>query len=118
MAGTIVNLTLLKVNDEIENILENFANPTYQQALNDPDLRQKIIAYVLSRIPNRYLAMETEKVSLISSQVFTFSTQENLQIEQLIHQGIAYLCQRQSLGELDHTHPERDSTYSPSHWFG
>jgi hypothetical protein len=45
MASTIVNVTLLKVIEELENILEIDLDQSDQKALNDPELRQKLIAF-------------------------------------------------------------------------
>lgn len=95
MASTIVNLTLLKVNEELENVLEFDLDQSDQKTFADPYLRQKLIAYVLQRVQNRYLTIEAEKIALGVAQFTVFSTQERLKIEQLIYQGITHLvdCQ-------------------------
>lgn len=91
MATTIINLTLLKVSREIEDLLSIYPALTHQKVLTDPDLRQKLLAYVLSRINNHYVAIDTESVSSLSSQSISCSTQEQLKIEELIQQGIYQL---------------------------
>jgi hypothetical protein len=106
MASTIVNVTLLKVIEELENILEIDLDQSDQKALTDPELRQKLIAFVLNRMPNRYLTIESEKVALITSRFVVFTTQEKLKIENLIHQGIYYLLQRDK--KYNFSHPYKD----------
>lgn len=113
MASTIINLTLLKINEELENLLENSLDPTYQRVLNDSDLRQKLIVYVLNRMPNRHIAIETEKVSLLASQFFMFSTQECLKMEKIIHQGIYYVSQKYNSHEFMQAYTYIDSLSIP-----
>jgi hypothetical protein len=94
MTSTIVNLTLLKVNEELENFLDMAQEPYYQSALNDVEFRQKLTAFILNRLPNRYLTVEPEKAEGLNSTRFIFTTQERLNIENLIHLGIYYLFQK------------------------
>ena len=105
----VVNVTLMKVKEELDNFLEIYPNKLYQKTLTDPDLRQKLIAYILNRMPNRYLALELENISLISSQNFIFSTQEALEIENLIHQGIYYLNHKSNSCNFSHNYPTFNS---------
>ncbi len=51
MTRTIVNLLELEVSKEIEAVLSTYSNHPYQQAFAIPDIRQELIAYVLSRAP-------------------------------------------------------------------
>jgi hypothetical protein len=105
----IVNITLMKVQEELDILLDIYPNKLYQKSLTDPDLRQELIAYVLNRMPNRYLALESENISLISSHNFIFSTQEALEIEKLIHQGIYYLNQKANSCNFYHNYPAINS---------
>jgi hypothetical protein len=114
MASTIINLTLLKVNEELENLLDNSLDPTYRIVLNDPDLRQKLIVYVLNRIPNRHMAIEIEKVSLLTSQFLVLSTQESLKMEKLIRQGIYYLIQKYNSHDFMQAYTYIDSLSIPN----
>lgn len=56
MSKSIVNLTIPWVVAEIEQVLETYPHHPYQQAFANPDLRQELIAYVLTRIHNVYVA--------------------------------------------------------------
>jgi hypothetical protein len=109
----VINTTLIKVKEELENFLEIYtANKLYQKTLTDPDLRQKLIAYILNRMPNRYLAVERENISLVSSQNLIFSTQEALEIEKLIHQGIYYLNQKSNFCDFYYNYPTFHSNFN------
>lgn len=108
----VINTTLIKVKEELENFLEIYPNKLYKKTLTDPDLRQKLIAYILNRMPNRYLAVERENISLNSSQNIIFSTQEALEIEKLIHQGISYLNQKSNVCDFYHNYPKFNSKFN------
>ena len=95
MTSTIVNLTLLKVSEELENILEK-PHTHKQTVLNESEFRQKIIAYVLNRVPNHYLTISLEKLSLLSSVLRDFPIQESLRITTLIHLRIYELSSRKN----------------------
>lgn len=88
MAMTLVNLTLLKLNEELEIFLTNYPDLINRTMLKDPAFRPTLIAYVLSHIPNRYVALEVEKVATFYSKLPPASTQEQLDIEKSIYQGI------------------------------
>ena len=88
MQKILVNLTLALVTEEIEIILESYPKHPYQQAFSPSGLRQDLIAYVLSRIPNTYTTIEPyESVSNQRVQV-RCSSEQLLHIENLIHTGI------------------------------
>lgn len=92
MDVTIVNLTLLKINGEMEN-LSGYIYPaaTYQKILNNLRLRQKLITYILDRIPNSYAAINAEKIITISPESLYCSVREKIEIKQFVQQGVVYL---------------------------
>jgi hypothetical protein len=114
MAVEIVNLTLLKVKEELNVILENYPNQIYQKTLSDHDMRQQLIVYVLNRIPNHHLAIDIDNISLISSKLLTFSTQESLEIEKLIHQGIYQLNHQDKSCDFYSDSIKEKASYYPS----
>ena len=63
MSATIVNLTVPIVTEEIENVLCRYPHHPYQQAFAIPDLRQKLLVYVLSRVPNQYTVNQNNQFS-------------------------------------------------------
>ncbi len=96
MATTMVNLTLIKVIREMENILSIYPVQTYKKIAENPDLQQKLVAYILNRLPNKYITIDDEQLTEKLSQNISISTWEQLEIEELVQQGIYYLV---NLGE-------------------
>jgi hypothetical protein len=91
MATTIVNLTSIKVMNELENILTIAPTKLYQEIANNSDLKQKLIAYILRRMPNKYITVNEESIGKTISQNVSCSTWEQFEIEELVKQGIYYL---------------------------
>ena len=88
MQKNLVNITLAVVTEEVEIILESYPKYPYQEAFSPSGLRQDLIAYVLSRVPNKYIAIDSgESVSHHRVQV-RCSSEQLLHIEDLIHTGI------------------------------
>lgn len=54
MAYRLINLTLPFVIEQVQDILDDYPERPYQVAFSIHELRQKLIAHVLSQIPNRY----------------------------------------------------------------
>jgi hypothetical protein len=87
MADIIVNMTQILVSDEIENVLDSQAEKFYQKAFSLPDLRQELITYVLSRIPNLYSVIkEEQELSMTCNSIYQ-SAVKQLHIKAVIHQG-------------------------------
>jgi len=73
---------------EIEDILEKYPHPSYQEAFANPDFKQNLIAYTLHRIPNHYIRVdEKEKEYLINSTC----VEQTVHIKAIIHQGIEHI---------------------------
>jgi Late competence development protein ComFB len=104
VATILVNLTLLKVNEEVENFLASYPNLVDKNKLKDPTFRPNLIAYVLSRVPNRYVTIESQKESSIFPELTTYSTQEQLEIEKQIYQGVFYLTKKEQNSKFDYTY--------------
>ena len=104
MQKHLVNITLGVVTEEVEIILESYPHYPYQQAFSPSGWRQDLIAYVLSRVPNKYTAIDSgESVANHTSQV-RCSSEQLLQIENLIHTGIRDLLD--SHQKIDYGLPE------------
>lgn len=88
MNKQIINLTLPVVIEEIEHILATYPRHPYQQAFSAASLRQDLVAYVLSRVPNQYAVLEETQSSSNSLLLPCYSTQRLLDIEHWIHLGI------------------------------
>ncbi|MDQ2096964.1 MAG: hypothetical protein QQW96_04880 [Tychonema bourrellyi B0820] len=89
MDKTLVNLTLAVVTEEVENILDAYPRYPYQEAFSPSGLRQDLIAYVLSRIPNTYAAIAPSDPLSNNSVQIRCSSEQLLHIENLIHTGIS-----------------------------
>jgi hypothetical protein len=118
MTKTIVNLTLPVVAAEIEDVLETYPHHPYQQAFSIPDIRQELIAHVLSRISSCYVVLEDAQKPSIHLNSLPGSLKEKACIRSFIHQGIEKIFHKKEK-ELSRQIPEEvDAGCSPSHWFG
>ena len=88
MQKNLVNITLAVVTEEVEIILESYPKYPYQEAFSPSGLRQDLIAYVLSRVPNRYSAIDPGESVLSQTVEVHCSSEQLLHIENLIHTGI------------------------------
>ncbi|HLO85055.1 MAG TPA: hypothetical protein VK203_08610 [Nostocaceae cyanobacterium] len=123
---TVVNLTQEIVIGEIDSVLDTYPYQPYQQAFAIPDLRQELNSFVLNRIPcfyhgfsqERVAVAETEKDSVLNYKLPRNPLEQQLHIQNLIHQGISAIFKEKSdlishhLCDLAQIHSE------PSHWFG
>ena len=91
MSYELINLTLPLVITEIENVLYDYPQFPYQIAFSLPEMRQRLLAHVLTHIPNRYV-VQGEKLTLKEAKFIHLSpVQERVQMENLIHGGILHL---------------------------
>jgi hypothetical protein len=116
MARTIINLTLPLITEEIENVLDTCPYYPYHQAFAIPDLRQRLIVYVLNQIRSLYTVKieDAEQQRLQSAS----SSEQQLHIKALIHQGIHQILQENTEWIYHHIPQETYSGFEPSHWFG
>lgn len=118
MTKTILNLTLPAVVSIIEDVLETYPHHPYQQAFSIPDLRQELIAYVLSRVSNYYVVVEDGQQPSVNFRSIVCSLKDRSCIEDLIRQGIEKIMYKQEK-VLSLQIPETvDPGLAPSHWFG
>lgn len=104
MQKTLVNLTLAVVTEEVENILDSYPRYPYQEAFSPSGLRQDLIAYVLSRIPNTYTAIAPSDALLNNTVQIRCSSEQLLHIENLIHTGISDVLH--NYDKIDYDIPE------------
>ncbi|MEG3882306.1 hypothetical protein QT972_33665 [Microcoleus sp. herbarium7] len=109
MQKNLVNITLAAVTEEIEIILESYPKYPYQEAFSPSGLRQNLIAYVLSRVPNRYVAIDSESVPCQTVE-FRCSSEQLVHIENLIHTGIRDVLH--SYDKIDYRLLEQVKSYS------
>lgn len=97
MSLSIVNLTLLDVSAEIENLSAFYPAQIQRKFLANPELRQKLLTYVLHRMNNHYIAQSQDNTPRLPAHILYCSTLEQLEIEELIQQGIYYLIKQQNV---------------------
>lgn len=95
MPKIIVNLTMLLVITEVEHILGTSPPYPEQEVLSNPDLRQELIAYVLSRVRNVYVTVEKDEELKVNPERFLL-TEIKLHIESCIREGIYYVLHKYS----------------------
>lgn len=119
MSKTIINLSLPLVVQETESILETYPHHPYQQAFSIPDLRQRLICYVLSRMPGMYTVVDdTEQKSVDAESMCSSLEGQKLRLESLIRQGIQSILNDDSEWVNHHIPAQEDPELAPSHWFG
>lgn len=112
------NLGLVVVNEEIENALELYPDEPCKKAFANPELRQKLVNYVMSGIQGIYPIL-VNKPSFPAKNKFPYRSLElRLHIENYVHWGIEYLLAANTnwVGHL--TTQEAQPSYTPSHWLG
>jgi hypothetical protein len=119
MTRTIVNLSMPLVIQEAENILETYPHHPYRQAFSIPDVRQKLICYVLSRMPGLYTVMDDADQQCANPQSLCSSLDhQRLQIGKLIRQGIQTILNEDADWVNRHIPEDVDPAMTPSNWFG
>lgn len=118
MSKTLVNLTTQLVMQKIENILETYPHHPCQEAFANPDCRQGLIAYTLTRIPNNYTSVEEGQEGLVVADYVRQHLGEISQVDSIIHQGIAEILCEQSEEVKRHIPEVADPGLIPSDWFG
>lgn len=91
MTHELINLTLPVVVREIGDVLEEYPEHPYQFAFSIHEFRQKLIAYVLSQVPNHYaISGEPAPVRRPSSQHVS-ALSERLYLEMVIRGGMLHI---------------------------
>lgn len=88
-----LNLTFLKVKKELETFLISHPGHKYQIIVKNSEFRKRLLVYVLQRIPNQYLPVNSAEKLKLSAQAVQCSSPEKLQIQKLIYQGFYQLIQ-------------------------
>lgn len=117
MVKTLVNLTHQAVIAKIETVLDSYPYHPHRQAFANPDLRQELIAYVLTRIPCTYGALNEQSDSLLTYNPNCY-LDRHIQLESLVHQGICCILQEKADWVSSHIPEPIQCNFEPSHWFG
>lgn len=118
MTKTIVNTTLPIILAEIEAILGTYPDHPYQQAFAIPDLRQTLIADVLSHVTSCYVTVEQRHIEAATIRLSDVSELELSCLQTLIHEGIHRILVQEA-SRVQHQIPEGvNSGRAASDWFG
>jgi hypothetical protein len=119
MSKTTVDLTISVVEAEADTLLRSYPFYPYQRAFSAPSLRQKLIAYVLCRVPGLYALIEQQAVD---REALCCPPAQQQQVETLLHRGIQCLL-LESLpqvtieAEVYDDWDEMNVGTTSSHWF-
>ena len=118
MSKIIVNLTLPAVIKAIEDVLETYPHHPYQQAFSIPELRQELIAYVMSRVTSCYSVVDEGQQPFINFKSLPGFHKRTSSIEALIDNGMEKVLKKRAQ-QVIHQIPEAvNPDFAPSHWFG
>ncbi len=91
MTHELINLTLPLVLREIDDVLEGYPEHPYQTAFSIHEFRQKLIAYVLSQVPNQYAIDGEPAPARRSSPQHSSPLAERLYMETVIRGGMLHI---------------------------
>jgi predicted Co/Zn/Cd cation transporter (cation efflux family) len=118
MNTSIINLALPAVKQAIAKILETYPDHPHQQAFANPELRQRLIAYVLSQTDCKYTTSRDGQSPQIDPETLFPSPEQQSHLEDSIHQGVHRLLQDKVNWVNHHIPQEEKPGKEPSHWFG
>jgi hypothetical protein len=119
MSQTLVNLDLYCVNQEVNSLLASGQENPYAGALRDPQLKQQLIAYVLSRITNTHVVIDDLHPPDVDDMGYSCSLEKRQQIVQLISEGLNIILKDNLEWIVHHSSEEAYPDYGQvSHWFG
>jgi hypothetical protein len=96
MLPKIINLTLHLVIKEIENVLEDCPERSYQVVFSTLEWRHKLILCVLNQIPNYYTIIENIQDLPEDPTILYRSPEEKTNLKDLIYKSMACILQENS----------------------
>ncbi|MBA3922414.1 MAG: hypothetical protein H0X31_12235 [Nostocaceae cyanobacterium] len=115
MTYSLINLTLPLVINQVQDVLDDYPEHPYQAAFSIHELRQKLIAHVLSQIPNRYTVEGAQSPPTDPKLMYPSSLEQRLHMETLIHGSILHIL-RENADRIGHYIPQlENSNCKPSH---
>lgn len=111
------NLGIVVINEEITNALELYPDEPYKQAFANPELRQKLVDYVMSGIQGLYPVFANQQGWPVKTKFPYRSLELRLHIENYVHWGIEHLLATNSDWLVRFRTQDAQPNYSPSHRF-
>lgn len=118
MKETVANLATPVVKQEVAKVLETYPDHPHQKAFANPELRQQLIAHVLTEINCKFTAAPAGQPPQANYETLFPSREEQLHLEQSIHQGIERLLQEKGDWVNQHIPASENAGTKASHWFG
>lgn len=118
MSKTITNLALPLIIEAIETALEHQHHYPYRRAYAIPEMRQKLIAYVLNAAPVCYGLVEVEEEEFIAIDRALVPKPVQNQLQEKVAEGIPKVIEDNADWVGHHIPSEVNSGLSPSDWFG
>ncbi|MGB3787587.1 MAG: hypothetical protein WA949_06225 [Phormidesmis sp.] len=87
----LINLTLPKVIRAIDEVLEDYPENPYQSAFAIHPIRQKLIAHILSLVPNAYTVEGELRPFMNLSRVHISPVAERLHLEMIVRGSILHI---------------------------
>ncbi|MEB3288611.1 MAG: hypothetical protein VKI82_01780 [Leptolyngbya sp.] len=107
MSQVIVNLTLPIVVAKIETVLRDPTSLSPGTDLDMTDLRQRLTAYVLRRLPVIYVTLDQDAIRQMGTPSQCYSREQHRHIDHLIQQGLQAVIHAEPIsGE---TYPDREA---------
>lgn len=97
MSQVIVNVTLPIVVAKIESALNDATYDDIQGKAHTTDLRQRLAAYVLRRLPVIYVTLDQESIRHMGTPSECYSYEQHRHIDRLIQQGLQAILNAEPL---------------------
>lgn len=117
MLTAVTNQTRPLVELEIDNMLAYQSDERRRMIFGFRDMRLKLEAYVLSRIPCRYEAIEWEDGDQ-PLQPTGLSLNDKWMVHKMIREGMDHLLEAEGDWIKHHIPPTEEEVRMPSRWFG
>jgi hypothetical protein len=117
MQTKVVNLGMEIVNEEIEQALELYPDEPYKKAFASPELRQRLISYVMNKIQEAYSCVEKTPNRPEKLKFPYRSLELRLCIENYVHRGIDRILQVNSNLVRHSFTQDAQPDYTPNGYF-
>ncbi|CAA9559806.1 hypothetical protein AVDCRST_MAG81-552 [uncultured Synechococcales cyanobacterium] len=118
MKETVTNLATPIVKQEVATVLETYPDHPYQKAFANPELRQCLIAYVLSEVDCKFAASQDGEQPQVSYEMLFPSQEHQTHLKNAIHQGIEQLLKEKADWVEHHIPAKSSGGQTASQWFG
>jgi hypothetical protein len=115
MSHVIVNLTLPIVVAKVESVLNDTASEKDWEPSNVMDLRQRLTAYVLRRLPVIYVTLDQDSIRRMGTPSQCYSYDQHQQIDRLIRQGLQAIIDNGILSPLSSGENDASTAMNAKH---